>query len=55
MFDDMIADMESIKKLSPKVAELFLREREINILLVFISQSYFCKTKYNTIFYKENS
>ena len=37
----MIADMESIKKLSPIVTELFLRGRKLNILLVFISQSYF--------------
>ena len=41
MFDDMIADMESNKKLSPKVTELFLRGRKLNISLVFISQSYF--------------
>ena len=41
MFDNMIADMESNKKLSPKVTELFLRGRKLNISLVFISQSYF--------------
>ena len=40
VFDDMIADMESNKKLNP-VTELFLRRRKLNILLVFISQSYF--------------
>ena len=40
VFDDMIADMESNKKLSPKVIGLFLRERNLNISLVFISQSY---------------
>ena len=40
VFDDMIADMESNKKLSP-VTELFLRGRKLNISLVFISQSYF--------------
>ena len=39
MFDDMIADMESNKTLSPKVTELFLRGRKLNIALVFISQS----------------
>ena len=33
--------MESNKKLSPIVAELFLRGRKLNISLVFISQSYF--------------
>ena len=41
MFDDMIADMESNKKLSPIATELFLRGRKLNILLIFISQSYF--------------
>ena len=41
MFDDVIADIESIKKLGPIVTELFLRGRKLNISLVFISQSYF--------------
>ena len=41
MFDDMIADMESNKKVSPKVTELFLRRKKLNISLVFVSQSYF--------------
>ena len=41
VFDNMIADMESNKKLGPLVNELFLRRRQLNILLVFISQSYF--------------
>ena len=41
MFDDMIADVESNKKLSLTVTKLFLRGRKLNILLVFISQSYF--------------
>ena len=41
LFDHMIADMESNKKLNPIVTELFLRGRKLNILLVFISQSYF--------------
>ena len=40
-FDDMIADMESNKQLSPIVTELFLRGRKLNISLVFMSQSYF--------------
>ena len=30
-----------MKELSPIVTELFLRGRKLNILLVFISQSYF--------------
>ena len=33
--------MESNKKLSPIVTELFLRGRKLNISLVFILQSYF--------------
>ena len=41
VFDDMIAHMESNKKLSPIVTELFLRGRKLNISLVFISQCYF--------------
>ena len=41
VFDDMIADMESNKKLRPIVTELFLRGRKLNISLVFISPSYF--------------
>ena len=40
-FDDVIADIESNKKLSPIVTELFLRGRKLNIFLDFISQSYF--------------
>ena len=34
VFDDMITDMESNKKLSPIVTELFLRGRKLNISLV---------------------
>ena len=41
VFDDMIADMASNKKLSPVVTELFLIGRKLNISLVYISQSYF--------------
>ena len=41
MFDDMIAAMESNKKSSAIVTELFLGGRKFNISLVFISQSYF--------------
>ena len=61
VFDNMIADMESNKKLSPKLTELFLRGRKLNISFVFMSQSYFKvpKTlrlnKYNTLFYYKNS
>ena len=41
VFDDMTAVMESNKKLSPIVSELFLRGRKLNISLGFISESYF--------------
>ena len=41
VFDDMIADMISNKKLNLIVTELFIRRRKLNISLVFISQSYF--------------
>ena len=45
MFDDMVADMFSNKKLNPIVTELFLRGRKLNISLVFITQSYFAVLK----------
>ena len=41
VFDDMIADIKSNKKLSPIVTELFLRGRKLNISLFFISQPSF--------------
>ena len=41
VFDDMIADMESNKNLSPIFTKLFLRVKKLNILFVFISQFYF--------------
>ena len=41
VFDDLIDDMESNKKLSPNITELFLIGRKLSISLVFISQSYF--------------
>ena len=40
-FDYMIADMIHNKKLNSIVTELFIRGRELNISLVFITQSYF--------------
>ena len=40
VFDDMIADMIINKKLNPIVTELFPREKKLNILIVFIIQSY---------------
>ena len=41
VFDAMILDVLSNKKLCPIVTELFIRERKLNISLVFISKSYF--------------
>ena len=41
VFDDMIADMINNKKLNSVVTELFIRDRKLNISLVFITQSYF--------------
>ena len=41
VFDDMIADMLSNKKLNPIVTELFIRGRKLNISLVFITKTYF--------------
>ena len=45
IFDDMIADMFSNKKLNPIVPELFISGRKLNISLVFITQSYFAVPK----------
>ena len=41
----MITGVESNKKLSPIVTELLLRGEKLNILLVFISKSYFTAPK----------
>ena len=41
VFDYMIADMISIKKLNPIVTELFIRGTNLNISVVFIIQLYF--------------
>ena len=41
IFVDMIADMINNKKLNSIVNELFIRNRKLNISLVFIMQSYF--------------
>ena len=45
LFDDMIADMLSNKKLNKIVTELFIRGRKLNISIVFITQSYFAVPK----------
>ena len=41
VFDDMIADMINNKKLNTRVTELFIRDRKLNISIVFITQWYF--------------
>ena len=41
VFDDMTADMINNKNLNPIVTELFIRDRKLNIFIVFITQSYF--------------
>ena len=45
VFDDMIADMLSNKKLNSIVTELFAGGRKLNTSLVFITQSYFSAAK----------
>ena len=45
VFDDMITDMLSNKKLNPIVTKLFIRGRKLNISLLFITQSYFAIPK----------
>ena len=42
----MIADMYNDEKLNKIVTELFIRETKLNILFVFIKQSYFKVPKY---------
>ena len=44
VFNNMIADMLINKKLNP-ITELFIRGRNLNISLVFITQSYFSGSK----------
>ena len=39
--DDMNADMINNKKTNPVITELFIRDRKINISIVFITQSRF--------------
>ena len=41
VFDNMISDMLSNKKLNLMVTELFIREGKLNIYLVFVAQSTF--------------
>ena len=41
VFDDMTADIMTSKKFQSIIKELFISCRKLNILLVFITQSYF--------------
>ena len=44
VFDDMIADMiNNKKKLNPMVTKLFIRGRNLNVSIVFITQLKICK------------
>ena len=45
VFEDMIGDNMSNKKFQALINELFIRCRKLNILLVFITQSYFSVSK----------
>ena len=45
VFDDMIADIEYNKNFKRMIKELFYRARKINVLIVFITQSYFIALK----------
>ena len=45
VFDDMIGDIMTNKKIQVIIKELFIRCRKLNISLVFITQSYFSVTK----------
>ena len=45
LFDEMIADMLSNKKLNAIVTEPFFRGNKVNISLVFMTESYFALPK----------
>ena len=45
VFEDIIADVHSKKKLNPIVAELLIKGRKLNSSLAFITQSYFAVPK----------
>ena len=44
-FDNVIADIMTSKKFQAIIKELFIRCKKLNILLVFIKQSYFSVSK----------
>ena len=45
VFDDMIADIMTNKKIRAIIKDLFIRCRKLNISLVFITRSYFSALK----------
>ena len=53
VFDAMIADMLTNKKLNPIVSESFTRERKLNTSFVFITKSY-CAKKHYIEFHAKN-
>ena len=53
VFNDMIADMLSITKLGPVVTELFIKSRKLNILIVFITPSYFAVILQSYFFFQK--
>ena len=59
VFDNVIADMLSNKKLNPILTELFIQGKKLNISFVFITQSYFAVPnildKFYALFSYENS
>ena len=46
VFDHMIADMLSNKKLNPIVTELFIRKRKLNICCFYHTILFRCSQKY---------
>ena len=54
VFDDMIADIMTNKRFQSIIKELFIRCRKLNVLLAFITQSYFSVPKdfrWNSTYY----
>ena len=45
VFDDMVAGIMTNKKFQPIIKDIFIRCRKLNILLLFITQSYFSVPK----------
>ena len=52
MFDDIIADIISNKRLNPMWTELLIRSTKLTILIDFITKSYFVKTLHTASLWK---